>query len=47
MVDDASHLALDAPDSSDLLHQLVAIEKRHKQTLTDLLAKADPQADQT
>jgi len=47
MVDDAAHLALDAPEHSDLLRQLVAIEKRHEQILADLLAKADPQANQT
>ena len=47
MIDDSTHLALDAPDSSDLLRQLTAVEKRHKEVLSDLLAKADPQADQT
>jgi hypothetical protein len=47
MTDDASHLALDGPEYSDLLRQLVVVEKRHKQILNDLLIKADPQADQT
>lgn len=47
MIDDGSHLALDAAEYSDLLKQLATVEKRHKEVLSDLLAKADPQADQT
>jgi hypothetical protein len=47
MIDDGSHLALDAPEYGDLLHQLATVETRHKEVLSDLLAKADPQADQT
>ncbi len=47
LTDDVSHLALEAPDYSQLLRQLVEVERRHKATLLDLLARADPQADQT
>jgi len=44
LTDDASRLAVDAPEYSDLLRQLVVVEKRHKKILADLVAKADPQA---
>ena len=47
LVDDISCLALEAPDYSQLLRQIVEAERRHKATLLDLLARADPQADQT
>ncbi len=47
LTDDVSYLALDAPDYSQLLRQLVEVERRHKATLLDLLARADPQAEQT
>ena len=47
LVDDASSLALEAPEQSQLLRQLLEVENRHKQALLDLLARADPQAEQT
>ena len=40
-------LAIEAPEYSQLLRQLVEVERRHKATLLDLLARADPQAEQT
>lgn len=47
LTDDMSYLALEAPDQSRLLRQLVEVERRHKAALLDLLARADPQAEQT
>ena len=47
LTDDVSYLALEAPEQSRLLRQLVEVERRHKAALLDLLARADPQADQT
>ena len=47
LTDDVSYLAMEAPEHSQLLRQLVEIERRHKATLLDLLARADPQAEQT
>lgn len=47
LTDDVSCLALEAPEQSRLLRQLVEVERRHKAALLDLLARADPQADQT
>ncbi len=47
LTDDVSYLALEAPEHSQLLRQLVEVERRHKAELLDLLAKADPQAEQT
>ena len=47
LTDDVSYLALEAPEHSQLLRQLVEVERRHKSALLDLLAKADPQAEQT
>ena len=47
LLDDMAFLALEAPDYSRLLRQLVEVEGRHKQALLDLLAKADPQAELT
>ena len=47
LTDDVSYLALEAPEHSQLLRQLVEVERRHKATLLDLLARADPQAEQT
>ena len=43
----ASVLAHQAPAYSQLLQQLVEVEGRHKAILLDLLARADPQAEQT
>jgi bacterioferritin (cytochrome b1) len=42
-----SLLAEDAPEASSLLQQIVTAELSHKEILLDLLARADPQADQT
>lgn len=47
LVDDISCLALEAPDHSQLLRRLMEVEHRHKAALLDLLARADPQAEQT
>ncbi len=47
LTEDVSYLALEAPEYSQLLRQLVEVERRHKATLLDLLARADPQAEQT
>ena len=47
LTDDISYLALEAPGHSQLLRQLVEVERRHKAALLDLLARADPQAEQT
>ena len=47
LVDDVSYLALEAPEQSQLLRRLVEVERRHNKALTDLLARADPQAEQT
>ena len=47
LTDDVSYLALEAPEHSQMLRQLVEVERRHKATLLDLLARADPQAEQT
>lgn len=47
MLEHAGFLALDAPDQSELLYSLFAVEKRHAHVLSDLLAKADPQAELT
>ncbi len=47
LTDDVSYLALEAPEHSQLLRQLVEVERRHKAALLDLLARADPQAEQT
>ena len=47
LTDDISYLALEARDHSQLLRQLVEVERRHKSALLDLLARADPQAEQT
>ncbi len=44
---DISCLAIEAPDHSQLLRQLVEVERRHNAALLDLLARADPQAEQT
>ncbi len=43
----ASFLAHHAPAYGQLLRQLVEVERRHKAILLDLLARADPQAEQT
>ncbi|MFQ5852680.1 MAG: ferritin-like domain-containing protein [Candidatus Binatia bacterium] len=45
-LDDAFRLALELPEISDLLDKIVAGEVVHKETLQDLVARADPQADQ-
>ena len=47
LTDDVSYLALEAPEHSQMLRQLVEVERRHKAALLDLLARADPQAEQT
>ncbi len=47
MVDDVSCLALEAPEQGRLLRELVEVERQHKKALLDLLARADPQAEQT
>ena len=47
LIDDASFLSAESPESSQLLRQLVETESRHEQVLMDLLARADPQAAQT
>jgi hypothetical protein len=43
----AARLAEEAPEISDLLKEIVAAQVSHKETLLDLVARADPQADQT
>lgn len=43
----ASRLAEEAPEISDLLKRIVAAEVSHKEILMDLVMRADPQADQT
>jgi hypothetical protein len=40
-------LADDTPDISDLLQRIVAAQLPHRETLLDLVARADPQADQS
>ncbi len=47
LTDEVSRLALEAPDHSQLLRRLLEVERRHRATLLDLLARADPQAEQT
>ncbi len=44
---DASRLALESPEITDLLRRIVAGEVVHRETLQDLVARADPQANQT
>lgn len=44
---DASRLALESPEITDLLRRIVAEEVVHRETLQDLVARADPQANQT
>lgn len=44
---DASRLALKSPEITDLLRRVVAGEVVHRETLQDLVARADPQANQT
>jgi bacterioferritin (cytochrome b1) len=44
---DASRLALESPEITDLLRRIVAGEVVHRETLQDLIARADPQANQT
>lgn len=43
----AALLADDAPEVSDLLRRIVAAQLPHRETLLDLVARADPQADQS
>lgn len=43
----AARLAEEAPQISDLLKGVVAAQVSHKETLLDLVARADPQADQS
>lgn len=47
IVDQALLLAADAPEISNLLRQIAAAQEPHKETLLDLVARADPQATQT
>ncbi len=44
---DASRLALKSPEITDLLRQIVSGEVSHRETLQDLVARADPQANQS
>ncbi len=44
---DAFRLALESPEITDLLRRIVAGEVVHRETLQDLVARADPQANQT
>lgn len=43
----AARLAEEAPELSDLLKKIVAEQAPHKEILLDLVARADPQADQS
>jgi hypothetical protein len=43
----AFRLAEEAPELSDLLKEIVAVQLPHKDALLDLIARADPQADQS
>ena len=47
MLEHAAILALDSPEQSELLRSLALVETRHARALTDLVAKADPQAELT
>ncbi len=44
---DASRLAVESPEITDLLRRIVAGGVVHRETLQDLVARADPQANQT
>jgi len=44
---DASRLALKSPEITDLLRRIIAEGMVHRETLQDLVARADPQANQT
>lgn len=47
LIDDASYLAVESPESNVLIRQIVETEAGHERLLMDLLARADPQATQT
>jgi bacterioferritin (cytochrome b1) len=47
LIDDASRLALKSPEITELLRQIVTGESSHRETLQDLAARADPQANQS
>ena len=47
LVADASRLAIENPEISDLLRHIEAREVAHREVLMDLLARADPQANLT
>ena len=46
-LEDALRLGSEAPEISDLLHQLIAGKAFHREALQDLVVKADPQAFQS
>ncbi len=47
LIENASLLAVESPEITDLLRQIVSGEISHRETLQDLGARADPQADQS
>jgi len=47
LLDQAGRLAEQAPQVSDVLRKIVASEAEHKEALLDLIARADPQANQS
>jgi hypothetical protein len=47
LLDQAVSLASDAPEISNLLREIALAQVSHKETLLDLVARADPQADLT
>ena len=47
LIEDASRLAVESPEITDLLRQIVSGEVSHRETLQDLVARADPQANQS
>lgn len=47
LLERAVRLAEEAPEISDLLKGIVAAQLPHKEALLDLIARADPQADQS
>jgi len=47
LLERAALLVEQAPELAELLRDIVAAQRPHKETLLDLIARADPQAEQT